>query len=244
MKKIFAIMPVAVSAGLSLVFAVLTICTAFGGLTADDFDNAVVKTLLITLAGLYLADTIAALCLTGRKSTDREVCVVSSADGCVKITQSTVKELIKKNVSDIKGIGYRGCALTMEGTGVRLDLYVSYYGGKKTDEASAYLRTLVTEVCRRELSLYLSAVNIHVTRFRSTYVPDPKEMTRIAVDTHGEKPAEESEESPVSQTESVEEDSENETLKHILRQLGAENRQNEPTIRSDGTADEEKISEL
>lgn len=179
MKRNIAIITTVVSALLALVFVVLLICAAFGAVTAEDFGNNLVKALLLVFSAIYLIDTgVAVYCQTHKSAIAKEVTVASTSGGNVKIAPNTVRNLIKKYVSGIEGVKFRNYALTIDETGVRLDLSVGFYGGKKTYDASSYIRTLVTDICRTELDLRLSAVNIRVTDFKSVYAPDPDTFSR------------------------------------------------------------------
>lgn len=255
MKKNLAIITTAISAALALVFIILMLFTAFGGLAAEDFDNTVVKTLLFAFSGIFLADTVAALCFQAHKGVSKEVQVAATTNGNVKITQSTVKALIKKSISGIDGIKFRNCTLGIDETGVRLDLSVNYYGGKKTNEASSYLQALVSDVCNNELDLKLSAVNIRVIRFKSAYFPDPNEIYRRAAEIRKESNKTEKCSDCETVTANTEDDADYETeitteesdigenLQNILRQLSAESRQEEDNAPDNVTSERETVSE-
>ena len=233
MKRNLAIITTAVSAGLTLVFIILLLCTAFGGLTAEDFDNTLVKTLLFVFSGIYAIDIgVAIYCQSHKSINAKEVQVAASSGGSVKVTPNAVKNLIKKNISGIDGIKFNSCALVITETGVQLNLSVAYSDGKKTDDASAYLQALVSDVCRSELDLRLSAVNVRVTGFKSTYVPDPETISRRAEEIRRSVTRTEDEKTATDETPAKAENDEAVTDDSVKETVGNETTKEENTERA------------
>ena len=173
MKKHLSRITAIVSAVFGLVFIILLICTAFGGLSSEDFDNKLVKILLFVFGGCYVAITVTAVALQfSDKVTVKEVQVSQSMGGNVKVTPAVIRGLIKKNVKALPGIKFRHMSLFLTEFGVQIGMTVSCSGGRRAQETGAFLQALVADVCKRELDLEFRTINVKVVGFKSVYTPD------------------------------------------------------------------------
>lgn len=181
MKKHLSKITCIVSAAFGLVFIILLICTAFGGLSSADFDNKLVKVLLFVFGGCYLAITITAIALQfSDKVAVKEVQVAQNRGGNIKVTPSVIRGLIKKNVKVLDGIKFRHMSLFLTEFGVQIGMTVSCEGGRRAQETGAFLQALVADICKRELDLEFRTINVKVVGFKSVYVPD---ISKIEADT-------------------------------------------------------------
>lgn len=181
MKKNLARITAIVSAAFGIMFIILLICTAFGGLSSADFDNKLVKVLLFVFGGCYLGVTIAMVALQfASRVTVREVQVAQMGSGNIKVTPAVIRGLIKKNVKALDGIRFRRMSLILTEFGVQLSLTVSCSLGRRAQETGAFLQALIADVCKRELDLEFHTVNVKVVGFKSIYAPD---IARIEAET-------------------------------------------------------------
>ncbi len=183
MKKYLSKITAIISGIFGLTFIILLICTAFGGLSAEDFDNGLVKALLFVFGGCYLLVTAAAIALQfGDRVTVREVQVAQGDGGNIKVTPAVVRSLIKKNISVLDGIKFRRLHLFLTEFGVQITVVVAYSDGRRVEETGAFLQKLITDVCERELDLSFHKINIKVVGFKSVYIPD------VAASALGKRP--------------------------------------------------------
>lgn len=189
MKKHLSRITCIVSAVFGLVFIILLICTAFGGLRSADFDNRLVKVLLFVFGGCYLAITATAIALQfSDKVAVREVQVAQNKGGNIKVTPAVIRNLIKKNVKVLPGIKFRHMSLYLTEFGVQIGMTVSCEGGRRAQETGAFLQALVEDICKRELDLEFRTINVKVVGFKSVYVPDVAKIEAETQSMLGKQP--------------------------------------------------------
>lgn len=189
MKKYLSKITAIISGIFGLTFIILLICTAFGGLSAEDFDNGLVKALLFVFGGCYLLVTAAAIALQfGDRVTVREVQVAQGDGGNIKVTPAVVRSLIKKNISVLDGIKFRRLHLFLTEFGVQITVVVAYSDGRRVEETGAFLQKLITDVCERELDLSFHKINIRVVGFKSVYIPDVAALEAETQSALGKQP--------------------------------------------------------
>ncbi len=191
MKKNLSRITVIVSGVFGLIFIILLLCTAFGGLITADYQNGLVRALLFVFGGIYLFVTVlAALLQFSEHITVKEVKVTQKEIGTIKVTPDVVRSLVKQNIKELEGIRFRRMQLILTEFGVQLNVLVSYSGGRRVEETSEFLRNLISDVCKRELDLSFNTINIKVTGFKSVYVPDVKAIESGVQKNLGHEPIE------------------------------------------------------
>ena len=102
MKKHLSKVTAIVSGVFGLVFIILLLVTAFGGLDASDFDNRLVKVLLFVFGGCYLATTIATVLFEfADRMPVREIQVSQSGKGGVRVTPAVIRKLVRKPLREL-----------------------------------------------------------------------------------------------------------------------------------------------
>ena len=181
MKKHLSKVTAIVSGVFGLVFIILLLVTAFGGLDASDFDNRLVKVLLFVFGGCYLATTIATVLFEfADRMPVREIQVSQSGKGGVRVTPAVIRKLVRKHLRELDGIRYRRMGLYLTEYGVRLDISVGCSEGRRAEETGKLVQELVADVCAHELDLEFCAINVRVSTFGSDYKPDMDKLAEAA----------------------------------------------------------------
>lgn len=191
MKKNLSRITVIVSGAIGLIFIILLIATAFGGLLTTDYENGLVRALLFVFGGIYLTVTVtAALLQFSEHITVKEVKIAQNGGGTITVTPGVVRSLVKSNMKELEGIRFRRMQLVLTEFGVQLNVLVSYSSGRRVEETSEFLRRLIADVCKRELDLSFKTINIKVTGFQSVYIPDVKALESGVQENLGHEPIE------------------------------------------------------
>lgn len=177
LAKIFA------SAGMvvAIILIMILIITAFGGIDQADFDNQLVKGLLITLAILYFAIGVFTLILlfVSAEAT-KEVTIRVEQGGSVRIAAGVVSRLVKKACKEIEGVQCKKVTLIGDDYGVRLKINVKVTD-KDVLEAETYIRTLIEDMFYSEFGFKFSSIEVKVMQLTPKYKADVEEIeARVA----------------------------------------------------------------
>ena len=141
------------SAGLiiALVLIIILVVTAFGGIEQSEFDNQLVKGLIITLSVLYLLLAISSLVmLFMNNDAVKEITLRSEQGGSCKATLGVIRKLVKETFYGLEGVKTGKVALIVNEYGVKLKVSVRVTD-RDVFETETYMRTLLEEVFKGAL---------------------------------------------------------------------------------------------
>ena len=170
------------SAGLiiALVLIVILIVTAFGGIEQSEFDNQLVKGLIITLSVLYLVLAISSLTMLFLGSDAvREITLRSEQGGNCKATLGVIRKLVKETFYGIDGVKTGKVSLIVNEYGVKLKVSVRITD-RDVFETETYLRTLLEEVFKGALGFRFHAIEFKIVSLQARFKPD-KDKVDVAV---------------------------------------------------------------
>ena len=162
------------SAGLiiALVLIVILIVTAFGGIEQSEFDNQLVKGLIITLSVLYLVLAISSLTMLFLGSDAvREITLRSEQGGNCKATLGVIRKLVKETFYGIDGVKTGKVSLIVNEYGVKLKVSVRITD-RDVFETETYLRTLLEEVFKGALGFKFHAIEFKIVSLQALFKPD------------------------------------------------------------------------
>ena len=140
MKRNFLRIFATASVVVALVFVIVLLVAAFGGIGEEDFNNGLVQGLFIALAIVYLllaGVTVAMLFINDEAA--KEIVLRADKDGATRTTVGVVKKIAKETVALVEGTKCTKCAIVANDYGVRLKITV-----KVTDidvqDAERYVR--------------------------------------------------------------------------------------------------------
>ena len=141
------------SAGLiiAVVLIIILVVTAFGGIEQSEFDNQLVKGLIITLSVLYLLLAISSLVmLFMNNDAVKEITLRSEQGGSCKATLGVIRKLVKETFYGLEGV--------------------------KTDrdvfETETYMRTLLEEVFKGALGFKFHTIEFKIVALQAKFKPD------------------------------------------------------------------------
>ena len=162
------------SAGLiiALVLIVILIVTAFGGIEQSEFDNQLVRGLVITLSVLYLVLAVSSLTMLFLGSDAvREITLRSEQGGSCKATLSVIRRLVKETFYGLEGVKTGKVTLIVNEYGVKLKVAVRITD-RDVFETETYLRTLLEEVFKGALGFKFHAIEFKIVSLQARFKPD------------------------------------------------------------------------
>lgn len=172
MKKNIEKILASASMAIALVLIIILVVAAFGGITQEDFDNSLVRGLIITMGVLYalLAGGALTMLFLGSDAV-KEITLRSEQGGTCKATLGVIRNLVKESFSGIQGVKVGKVALIVNEYGVKLKVSV-----KITDrdvfETETYLRTLLEEVFKGALGFRFHAIEFKIVALQARFKPD------------------------------------------------------------------------
>ena len=151
------------SAGLiiALVLIIILVVTAFGGIEQSEFDNKLVKGLIITLGVLYLVLGMSTLVmLFAGSDAVREITLRSEQGGSCKATLGVIRKLVKETFYGMEGVKTGKVTLIVR------DVF----------ETETYLRTLLEEVFKGALGFKFHAIEFKVVSLQARFKPDKEKV--------------------------------------------------------------------
>lgn len=162
------------SAGLiiTLVLIVILIVTAFGGIEQSEFDNQLVRGLVITLSVLYLVLAVSSLTMLFLGSDAvREITLRSEQGGSCKATLGVIRRLVKETFYGLEGVKTGKVTLIVNEYGVKLKVAVRITD-RDVFETETYLRTLLEEVFKGALGFKFHAIEFKIVSLQARFKPD------------------------------------------------------------------------
>lgn len=160
MLKIFA----TASAIIAIVFVIVFLVAVFGGITVEEFDNALVKGLFGTLGSIYIL--IMAFVLTMsfiNDETVKEIVLRSDKEGGTRTTVGVVRKITKDTVALVEGVKCTKSAIIVNEYGVRLKIAVTVKG-RDIEEIESYLRALLEDAFMGALNFKFYSIEIKVKK--------------------------------------------------------------------------------
>lgn len=160
MLKIFA----TASAIIAIVFVIVLLVAVFGGITVEEFDNALVKGLFVTLGSIYIL--IMAFVLTMlfiNDETVKEIVLRSDKEGGTRTTVGVVRKITKDTVALVEGVKCTKSAVIVNEYGVRLKIAVTVKG-RDIEEIESYLRALLEDAFMGALNFKFYSIEIKVKK--------------------------------------------------------------------------------
>ena len=192
------------SAGLiiAVVLIIILVVTAFGGIEQSEFDNQLVKGLIITLSVLYLLLAISSLVmLFMNNDAVKEITLRSEQGGSCKATLGVIRKLVKETFYGLEGVKTGKVALIVNEYGVKLKVSVRVTD-RDVFETETYMRTLLEEVFKGALGFKFQEVAEKVADHTANYAALPNMVeTSVSPVTEAEESA--AEESVVAAEEAA-----------------------------------------
>ena len=166
------------SAGLiiALVLIIILVVTAFGGIEQSEFDNKLVKGLIITLGVLYLVLGMSTLVmLFAGSDAVREITLRSEQGGSCKATLGVIRKLVKETFYGMEGVKTGKVTLIVNEYGVKLKVAVRITD-RDVFETETYLRTLLEEVFKGALGFKFHAIEFKVVSLQARFKPDKEKV--------------------------------------------------------------------
>ena len=162
------------SAGLivALVLIIILIVTAFGGITPEEFDNQLVRGLIITLSVLYLLLAACSLTLLFLNSdTVREITLRNEQGGSCKATLGVIRKLVKETFRGLEGVKTGKVALIVNEYGVKLKVAVRITD-RDVFDTDTFLRTLLEEEVKGALGFRFHAIEFKIVSLQARFKAD------------------------------------------------------------------------
>lgn len=187
MKKNFLRIFATASAVVALVFVIVLLIAAFGGIEEAQFENGLVQGLFIALAIAFLLLTAATLAmLFMNDDAAKEIVLRSDKDGATRTTVSVVKKIAKETVALVEGVKCSKCAIVNNEYGVRLKITVKVKD-VDVDDAEKYVRACLEDAFLGKLNFKFYSIEIKVNKLKSKYEVNAEKIKR---EIDAQKPAE------------------------------------------------------
>lgn len=178
LEKIFA----SASIVMAVILIMVLIVTAFGGIEFKEFENGLVRGLLITLAILYLVLAIVALTLMFVNSdVIKDIVIRTETGGSVRVSSKVITKLVKKACAEIEGLRCKKVTIIQDDYGVRLKINVKIVD-KDVVETETYLRTLLTDTFFGTFGFKFESIEIKVMVLTPKYKSDRKAIEAIVAE--------------------------------------------------------------
>lgn len=205
------------SAGLiiAVVLIIILVVTAFGGIEQSEFDNQLVKGLIITLSVLYLLLAISSLVmLFMNNDAVKEITLRSEQGGSCKATLGVIRKLVKETFYGLEGVKTGKVALIVNEYGVKLKVSVRVTD-RDVFETETYMRTLLEEVFKGALGFKFHTIEFKIVALQAKFKPDKAKVAEEVAEKVAGHTANyaalpnmvETSVSPVTETESAAEES-------------------------------------
>ena len=162
------------SAGLiiAVVLIIILVVTAFGGIEQSEFDNQLVKGLIITLSVLYLLLAISSLVmLFMNNDAVKEITLRSEQGGSCKATLGVIRKLVKETFYGMEGVKTGKVTLIVNEYGVKLKVSVRVTD-RDVFETETYMRTLLEEVFKGALGFKFHTIEFKIVALQAKFKPD------------------------------------------------------------------------
>lgn len=189
MMRIFA----TANAVVALVFVIVLLVTAFGGISVEEFDNSLVKGLFISLGVIYLLLTGVTLAMLFiNDELVKEIVLRSDKEGGTRTTVGVVKKITKNTAALVEGVKCSKCAVVVNEYGVRLKITV-VVRERDVREVENYLRALLEDAFMGALNFRFYSIEIKVKKLKPNHKVDAVRIMADADEAEKVRLAEEAE---------------------------------------------------
>jgi hypothetical protein len=247
MKKNFIKVFVVASVIIALIFVCISVITAYGGLTSEDYDNGLVKGLFTALAIAFVVlSAVSVIMLFAKSEYSREVVLNSSASGSTRTTAGVIDSVCRKTIKPLQGISFKKSNVLDNEFGVRLIVVVSLKD-ISVKEAETTVRNILNAAFKEYFDFTFYSIEIRVKKYKNA-IP-PMNLSASSFTSPVEERQENETEVPTPETVGNEEETAPETQADVQEEIQAETNpvETEPTaepIEAENTAESEPVAEI
>ena len=209
MKKIFEKVVTITLGVISLFFVIMMLVTAFGGLELSDFDNSIVRALLICLAVIFAVLTgLAVFAAFQDNEKLSSVVLFKNKESATKATVAVVKRTAKRVVKEIPEAKLTKVQIVADDNGnVRLKVDVKL-ATDATMEVVTKVRALLIDTFANVFGIEFASIDFRIVKSKNSYLPSAaavdKRVEELKASVEINKPAEEATEAAVATEASAE----------------------------------------
>lgn len=172
MKKIFEKVVTITLGVISLFFVIMMLVTAFGGLELSDFDNSIVRALLICLAVIFAVLTgLAVFAAFQDNEKLSSVVLFKNKESATKATVAVVKRTAKRVVKEIPEARLTKVQIVADDNGnVRLKVDVKL-ATDATMEVVTKVRALLIDTFANVFGIEFASIDFRIVKSKNSYVP-------------------------------------------------------------------------
>lgn len=172
MKKIFEKVVTVTLGVISLFFVIMMLVTAFGGLELSDFDNSIVRALLICLAVIFAVLTgLAVFAAFQDNEKLSSVVLFKNKESATKATVAVVKRTAKRVVKEIPEAKLTKVQIVADDNGnVRLKVDVKL-ATDATMEVVTKVRALLIDTFANVFGIEFASIDFRIVKSKNSYVP-------------------------------------------------------------------------
>ena len=172
MKKIFEKVVTITLGVISLFFVIMMLVTAFGGLELSDFDNSIVRALLICLAVIFAVLTgLAVFAAFHDNEKLSSVVLFKNKESATKATVAVVKRTAKRVVKEIPEAKLTKVQIVADDNGnVRLKVDVKL-ATDATMEVVTKVRALLIDTFANVFGIEFASIDFRIVKSKNSYVP-------------------------------------------------------------------------
>lgn len=172
MKKIFEKVVTITLGVISLFFVIMMLVTAFGGLELSDFDNSIVRALLICLAVIFAVLTgLAVFAAFQDNEKLSSVVLFKNKESATKATVGVVKRTAKRVVKEIPEAKLTKVQIVADDNGnVRLKVDVKL-ATDATMEVVTKVRALLIDTFANVFGIEFASIDFRIVKSKNSYVP-------------------------------------------------------------------------
>ena len=172
MKKIFEKVVTITLGVISLFFVIMMLVTAFGGLELSDFDNSIVRALLICLAVIFAVLTgLAVFAAFQDNEKLSSVVLFKNKESATKATVAVVKRTAKRVVKEIHEAKLTKVQIVADDNGnVRLKVDVKL-ATDATMEVVTKVRALLIDTFANVFGIEFASIDFRIVKSKNSYVP-------------------------------------------------------------------------
>lgn len=172
MKKIFEKVVTITLGVISLFFVIMMLVTAFGGLELSDFDNSIVRALLICLAVIFAVLTgLAVFAAFQDNEKLSSVVLFKNKESATKATVAVVKRTAKRVVKEIPEAKLTKVQIVADDNGnVRLKVDVKL-ATDATMEVVTKVRALLIDTFANVFGIEFASIDFRIVKSKNSYLP-------------------------------------------------------------------------
>lgn len=209
MKKIFEKVVTITLGVISLFFVIMMLVTAFGGLELQDFDNSIVRALLICLAVIFAVLTgLAVFAAFQDNEKLSSVMLFKNKESATKATVAVVKRTAKRVIKDIPEAKLTKVQIVADDNGnVRLKVDLKLTTDATMDVVTKVRATLI-DTFANIFGIEFASIDFRIVKSKNSYVPSAaavdKRVAELKATVEVNKPAEEAAEAAEAPAEIAE----------------------------------------